>query len=97
MEAYVLGLDGGGTKTLAQAMDAQGAPLFCVRGGALNANSEAYRRVRDTVQDRTGIWRRCALRRQGQATPMPAGCCAAPWPTPVSAALPGWSAIIWLR
>lgn len=51
MEAYVLGLDGGGTKTLAQAMDAQGAPLFCVRGGALNANSEAYRRVRDTVQE----------------------------------------------
>ena len=51
MGLYVLGLDGGGTKTLAQAMNAEGTPLFRVGGGALNLNSETPDRVRAVVRD----------------------------------------------
>ena len=51
MGLYVLGLDGGGTKTLAQAMNAEGRPLFRVGGGALNLNSETPDRVRAVVRD----------------------------------------------
>lgn len=50
MADYVLGLDGGGTKTLVQAMDTAGNPLFRLKGDALNLNSEGADRVRDTVQ-----------------------------------------------
>ena len=50
MGLYVLGLDGGGTKTLAQAMNAEGTPLFRVGGGALNLNSETPDRVRAVVR-----------------------------------------------
>ena len=51
MGLYVLGLDGGGTKTLAQATDETGADLFRVGGGALNPNSETPDRVRATVRE----------------------------------------------
>ena len=51
MGLYVLGLDGGVTKTLAQAMNAEGTPLFRVGGGALNLNSETPDRVRAVVRD----------------------------------------------
>lgn len=50
MDGYVLGLDGGGTKTLAQAADAAGRPLFRLAGGALNLNSETQEKVRAAVR-----------------------------------------------
>lgn len=49
MKTYVLGLDGGGTKTLAQAESTSGEVLFRVRGGALNLNGTAPEAVRAAV------------------------------------------------
>lgn len=48
--SYALGLDGGGTKTLAQATDLAGRDLFRVRGGALNPNSEPPDQIRATLR-----------------------------------------------
>lgn len=49
MERYVLGMDGGGTKTLAVAQDEAGRELFRLVGGALNPNGEAPAAVRATL------------------------------------------------
>lgn len=49
MRRYVLGLDGGGTKTLAAAQDEEGRELFRLAGGSLNPNGESPAAVRATL------------------------------------------------
>lgn len=49
LKEYVLGLDGGGTKTLAAAEDLAGRELFRLEGGALNPNGEAPAAVKATL------------------------------------------------
>lgn len=49
MEQYVLGLDGGGTKTLAVAQTENGRELFRLEGGSLNPNGETPQAVRQAL------------------------------------------------
>ncbi len=51
MERYVLGFDGGGTKTLVAAETMAGRELFRLTGGALNPNGEAPETVRQTLAE----------------------------------------------
>ncbi len=51
MGIYLLGVDGGGTKTLAQAIDPKGRPMFRIKSGALNPNSETKEQVQAVLCD----------------------------------------------
>ena len=52
MGQYVIGMDGGGTKTDVLALDFSGKVLYRFQAGAVNFNSEGPARTRETL---TGI------------------------------------------
>lgn len=49
MNRYVLGMDGGGTKTAALAMDLSGKELLRLQGGPMNLNGETPDVIRDVI------------------------------------------------
>ncbi|MEG1153728.1 MAG: BadF/BadG/BcrA/BcrD ATPase family protein [Ruthenibacterium sp.] len=49
MSSYVLGFDGGGTKTTVAALSTENIELFRLSGGALNLNGESACKVQQTV------------------------------------------------
>lgn len=51
MKPYILGLDGGGTKTAVCAIDKEGNELFRLSGGAMNLNGESSEKVIETIRE----------------------------------------------
>lgn len=50
MEPFILGIDGGGTKTAVCAVDINGRELFRMSGGSLNVNGESAAKVQHTLE-----------------------------------------------